>query len=205
LPVYRVDLPRRLTLVVALVLMVAPTSVLAREFPAADTPSGDGQSVHALHGVDHLTRERSVGRLQIRVFHWCQPGEMKTIEQPRVGAIDFNQKDVALIGTLLPSMNGALPFPFRSFEHVQNVPDERISGKIPNSFRKPQARSPKAGQGLLPQSCLIVHQARLAASRFMRDTSSDREDVSHWQAEAVGVAILQGFGPQAVGGRDGGD
>lgn len=150
--------------------MVAPTSVLAREFPAADTPSRDSQSVHALHAVDHLTRERPAGRLQIRVLHSCQP---------------------------------ALPFLFRSFEHVQNVPDERISGKIPNSFREPQARSPKARQSLLPQSCWIVHQARLAASRFMRDKSSDREDVPHWQAESVGVvAILQGFRPQAVGGRD---
>jgi TRAP-type C4-dicarboxylate transport system substrate-binding protein len=70
------------------------------------------------------------------VFHSCQPAAIKTIEQPRVGAIDFNQKDVALIGTLLPSMNGlALPFLFRSFEHVQNVPDERTSGNIPKIDR----------------------------------------------------------------------
>ena len=105
--------------------MVAPTSVLAREFPAADTPSGDGQSVHALHGVDHLTRERSVGRLQIRVFHWCQPGEMKTIEQPRVGAIDFNQKDVALIGA--KRLHDKLPEPIR-----ERIPEDlrvKISGQ----------------------------------------------------------------------------
>jgi hypothetical protein len=57
--VYRADLPRTLTLVVALLLIVvAPTSVFAREFCIADSRC-----------TGRLVAERSGGRLQIRVFH----------------------------------------------------------------------------------------------------------------------------------------
>jgi tripartite ATP-independent transporter DctP family solute receptor len=136
LPVYRADLPRTLTLVVALLLVVATTSVFAREFRAADTQSEDYPTVQALRYMGHLIEERSAGRLQIRVFHSRQLGEEKeTIEQTRVGAIDLNRTNVALIGTFVPSMNVlAMPFLFRSIEHLQKVLDGPIGTEILNSF-----------------------------------------------------------------------
>ena len=105
LPVYRADLPRTLTLVVALLLMLAaPTSVFAREFRAADTQSEDYPTVQALRYMGHLIAERTGGRLQIQVFHSRQLGEEKeTIEQTRAGAIDLNRTNVALIGNFVPA------------------------------------------------------------------------------------------------------
>jgi tripartite ATP-independent transporter DctP family solute receptor len=135
--VYRADLPRTLTLVVALLLTVAaPTSVFAREFRAADTQSEDYPTVQALRFMGRLVEERSGGRLQIRVFHSRQLGEEKeTIEQTRAGAIDLNRTNVALIGNFVPAMNVlAMPFLFRSIEHMQKVLDGPIGSEILNSF-----------------------------------------------------------------------
>jgi tripartite ATP-independent transporter DctP family solute receptor len=134
--VYRADLPRTIALVVALLLAVASTGVFAREFRAADTQNEDYPTVQALRYMGHLIEERSGGRLQIRVFHSRQLGEEKeTIEQTRVGAIDLNRTNAALIGTFVPSMNVlAMPFLFRSIEHLQKVLDGPIGHEILNSF-----------------------------------------------------------------------
>ena len=133
---YRADLPRTIALVVALLLAVASTGVFAREFRAADTQNEDYPTVQALRYMGHLIEERSGGRLQIRVFHSRQLGEEKeTIEQTRVGAIDLNRTNAALIGTFVPSMNVlAMPFLFRSIEHLQKVLDGPIGHEILNSF-----------------------------------------------------------------------
>jgi len=125
-----------LTLVVALLLTVAPTSVLAREFRAADTQNDDYPTVQALRYMGGLVEQRSGGRLQIRVFHSRQLGEEKeTIEQTRAGAIDLNRTNVALIGNFVPAVNVlAMPFLFHSIEHMQKVLDGPIGSEILDSF-----------------------------------------------------------------------
>jgi tripartite ATP-independent transporter DctP family solute receptor len=134
--VYRADLPRALAVIVALLCAVATTGVFAREFRAADTQSEDYPTVQALRYMGRLIEERSGGRLQIRVFHSRQLGEEKeTIEQTRVGAIDLNRTNVALVGTFVPATNVlAMPFLFRSIEHLQKVLDGPIGNEILNSF-----------------------------------------------------------------------
>jgi tripartite ATP-independent transporter DctP family solute receptor len=123
-------------LVVGLLLAAVTTSVRAREFRAADTQSEDYPTVEALRYMGRLIAERSAGRHQIRVFHSRQLGEEKeTIEQTRVGAIDLNRTNVALIGTFVPAMNVlAMPFLFRSIEHMQKVLDGPIGAAILDSF-----------------------------------------------------------------------
>lgn len=132
----RAELSRTMTLVVALLLAVATTSAFAREFRAADTQNEDYPTVQALLYMGSLVVERSGGRYQIKVFHSRQLGEEKeTIEQTRVGAIDLNRTNVALIGTMVPAMNVlAMPFLFRSIEHLQKVLDGPIGSEILDSF-----------------------------------------------------------------------
>jgi tripartite ATP-independent transporter DctP family solute receptor len=122
--------------VVALLLAAVSTGVVAREFRAADTQSEDYPTVQALRYMDSLVAERSGGRNQIRVFHSRQLGEEKeTLEQTRAGAIDLNRTNVALIGTMVPAMNVlAMPFLFRSVEHLQKVLDGPIGNEILGSF-----------------------------------------------------------------------
>jgi tripartite ATP-independent transporter DctP family solute receptor len=137
LPVYsRADLSRTVALVVALSLTAAATSAVAREFRTADTQNEDYPTVQALRYMGSLIAEKSGGRHQIQVFHSHQLGEEKeTIEQTRAGAIDINRTNVALIGTFVPAMNVlAMPFLFRSIEHLQKVLDGPIGSEILGSF-----------------------------------------------------------------------
>ena len=132
----RADLSRTMTLVVALFWMAASTGVFAREFRAADTQNEGYPTVQALHYLGSMVAERSGGRHEIKVFHSRQLGEEKeTLEQTRVGAIDLNRTNVALIGTMVPAMNVlAMPFLFRSIEHLQKVLDGPIGNEILGSF-----------------------------------------------------------------------
>src|ERR1700733_8188466 len=137
LPVYtRAGLSRTVTMFAALFVTAVLTSAPAREFRAADTQSEDYPTVQALRFMGRLIEEKTNGRLQIRVFHSRQLGEEKeTIEQTRAGAIDLNRTNVALIGTFVPAMNVlAMPFLFRSIEHLQKVLDGPIGNEILDSF-----------------------------------------------------------------------
>jgi tripartite ATP-independent transporter DctP family solute receptor len=134
LPVSSRAVQRIVTIVAA--LAAASTVAFAREFRAADTQAEDYPTVQALHFMGRMIAERSGGRDQIRVFHSRQLGEEKeTIEQTRAGAIDLNRTNVALIGNFVPAMNVlAMPFLFRSIEHLQKVLDGPIGSEILNSF-----------------------------------------------------------------------
>jgi tripartite ATP-independent transporter DctP family solute receptor len=112
------------------------TAATAREFRAADTQIEEYPTVQALLFMGRLIAEKTGGRDQIRVFHSRQLGEEKeTIEQTRAGAIDLNRTNVALIGSFVPAMNVlAMPFLFRSIEHLHKVLDGPIGNEILGSF-----------------------------------------------------------------------
>jgi tripartite ATP-independent transporter DctP family solute receptor len=109
---------------------------MAREFRAADNQPEDYPTVQALRFMGRLIAEKSGGKDEIRVFHSRQLGEEKeTIEQTRVGAIDLNRINVALIGSFVPATNVlAMPFLFRSTEHLHKVLDGPIGSEILDSF-----------------------------------------------------------------------
>ncbi|WP_375778322.1 TRAP transporter substrate-binding protein [Bradyrhizobium sp. ma5] len=132
----RAGLSRTITLAVALLFTAVSTSAFAREFRTADTQNEDYPTVQALNYMDRLIAERTGGRHHIVVFHSRQLGEEKeTLEQTRAGAIDLNRTNVALIGTMVPSVNVlAMPFLFRSLEHLQHVLDGPIGNDILNSL-----------------------------------------------------------------------
>lgn len=137
----RAELSRTGMIFVALLLAtfafgVCATGAVAREFRAADTQTEDYPTVQALRYMGALITERTGGRHEIKVFHSRQLGEEKeTIEQTRAGAIDLNRTNVALIGNFVPAMNVlAMPFLFRSIEHMQKVLDGPIGNEILGSF-----------------------------------------------------------------------
>jgi tripartite ATP-independent transporter DctP family solute receptor len=120
-------------------LLALPAAAGAREFRVADTQSEDYPTVQALLFMARIVEEKTGGRHHIRVFHSRQLGEEKeTIEQTRVGAIDLNRTNVAPIGFLVPAANVlAMPFLFRSFEHLHKVLDHTIGNEILASFERP--------------------------------------------------------------------
>ena len=147
LPVSSRSVQRVVAIVAALSLTAASTIVAAREFRAADTQAEDYPTVQALRFMGSMIAERSGGRDQIRVFHSRQLGEEKeTIEQTRAGAIDLNRTNGALIGNFVPAMNVlAMPFLFRSSEHLQKLTNGPIGNEILNSF-DPYQRDPATAE-----------------------------------------------------------
>ena len=119
---------------VALALIVAPGAGVstAREFRVADIQDENYPTVQALRFIDQLVTQRTNGRHRLRVFPSRQLGEeSQTIEQTRVGAIDINRINVAAIGNTVPVLNVlALPFLFRSLDHLYKVIDGRIGEDI---------------------------------------------------------------------------
>jgi len=91
--------------------------------------------------MDQLVTQRTEKRHSMRVFHSRQLGEeSQTIDQTRVGAIDINRINVGAIGNIAPILNVlALPFLFRSVDHLYKVIDGPIGEEIlaavePNGF-----------------------------------------------------------------------
>lgn len=123
-------------MVVALFLTVVSTAAFAREFRAADAQNEDYPTVQALEYMGRLVSERTGGRHSIRIFHSRELGEEKdTLMETRAGAIDLDRTNLALIGDLAPTTNVlAMPFLFRSVEHLQRVLDGPIGNEILNSF-----------------------------------------------------------------------
>jgi len=124
--------------VVLLVFCGAASATLrAREFRVADTQAENYPTVQALLHAGRLLATRSGGRHSFRVFHSHQLGEEKeTIEQTRVGAIDLNRTNVAPLGSIAPIANVlALPFLFRSVDHLHKVLDGPIGDEILSSFK----------------------------------------------------------------------
>ena len=121
-----------------LIALAAATIAGAREFRAADTQAEDYPTVQALQFMAKQVQEKTQGRHRIHVFHSRQLGEEKeTIEQTRVGAIDLNRTNVAPIGSLVPAANVlALPFLFRSFDHLHKVLDQTVGDEILAGFQQ---------------------------------------------------------------------
>src|SRR5262249_25857243 len=118
--------------------LALPPPAPAREFRVADNQSEDYPTVQALIFMARLVEERTGGRHTIRVFHSRQLGEEEeTIEQPRGGALQLDRTNVAPLGSLVPAANVlALPFLFRSFDHLHKVLDHEIGNDILAGFER---------------------------------------------------------------------
>jgi tripartite ATP-independent transporter DctP family solute receptor len=108
----------------------------AGELRAADTQAFDYPTVQALLRMGAIVEARTNGRYTIKVFHSRQLGEEKeTIEQTRVGAIDINRSSVGPFQSFVPAAGVlALPFLFRSPDHLHKVIDGPIGKEILAAF-----------------------------------------------------------------------
>lgn len=125
-----------LHLAVGLLLLTLGT-MQAREFRAADNQVEDYPTVQALQYMAQIVAERTNGRHTIRVFHSRQLGEERdTIEATKVGAIDINRTNIVPLGPYAPTVNVlAMPFLFRSVEHLHKVLDSDVGREILDSLQ----------------------------------------------------------------------
>ena len=105
---------------------------------AADTHADGYPTVEAVEHAGKLLSDWTNGRIQVKMFAGRQLGEEKdTIEQTIAGAIELNRVNLAPLNGIIPETAiPALPYIFRSIEHMHKVMDGEIGAEILASMEK---------------------------------------------------------------------
>ena len=112
------------------VVLALPAS--ARDFRSADVHPADYPTVQAVQYMGKLLDERSGGEMGVKVFPNAALGnERDTIEQLKIGGLDMMRINVAPLNNMVPeTIVPALPFLFRSKEHMHAVLDGPVGEEI---------------------------------------------------------------------------
>jgi tripartite ATP-independent transporter DctP family solute receptor len=121
---------------VASTLAGRPAFAQGATLRSADIHPDGYPTVEAVKHFGSLLSERTNGRYKVQVFHSAQLGqERETIEQTRFGVIDLNRINMGPFNNLIPeTFVPALPFIFRSVEHMRKVMDGAIGDQILKAF-----------------------------------------------------------------------
>ncbi|SHJ06570.1 tripartite ATP-independent transporter solute receptor, DctP family [Aureimonas altamirensis DSM 21988] len=103
---------------------------------SSDTHPDGYPTVEGVKYFGELIGERTNGRYAVEVYHSAQLGEEKdTIEQVRSGVIELNRVSMAPFnGTVRETIVPALPYIFRSEDHMHAVMDGPIGDQIKAAF-----------------------------------------------------------------------
>ncbi|ULJ72400.1 TRAP transporter substrate-binding protein [Rhizobium gallicum] len=103
---------------------------------SSDTHPDGYPTVEGVKYFGELVKERTQGRYSVEVYHSAQLGEEKdTIEQVRSGVIELNRISMAPFnGTVKETIVPALPYIFRSEDHMHRVMDGAIGDQIKKAF-----------------------------------------------------------------------
>ena len=103
---------------------------------SSDTHPDGYPTVEGVKYFSELVKERTGGRYAVEIYHSAQLGEEKdTIEQVRSGVIELNRVSMAPFnGTVKESIIPALPYIFRSEDHMHKVMDGPIGDQIKAAF-----------------------------------------------------------------------
>jgi tripartite ATP-independent transporter DctP family solute receptor len=121
---------RRWLLAAACMALAAPAA--ARDFRSAEIHPADYPTTKAVEYMGQLLKERSGGKLGVKVFPNGALGqERDTIEQLKIGGLDMMRINVAPLNNVVPeTIVPALPFLFRSEEHMHAVLDGPVGEQI---------------------------------------------------------------------------
>ncbi|MBK8182463.1 MAG: TRAP transporter substrate-binding protein [Candidatus Competibacteraceae bacterium] len=104
----------------------------ARDFRSSDTHPGDYPTVMGVKFMGERLKELSGGKLGIKVFPDSKLGQEKdTIEMIKIGGLDMVRVNVAPLNNIVPeTLALAMPFVFRSKDHMRKVVDGPIGDEI---------------------------------------------------------------------------
>lgn len=132
----------RLITAIAAGLLLALTAGCAREEPeiilrAADDHELSYPTTQGLVKMGELLETWSDGRIRVRVYPQAQLGsERETIRKTRQGLIDINRVNINPVTAIEPTLKAlALPYIFRSAEHMHAVVDGDIGTELLASLR----------------------------------------------------------------------
>lgn len=174
------------------VTLLSSRPAFAQSFRSADVHPPDYPTVKAVEEMGRLMKERSNGRLSLQVFHSGQLGDEKdTIEQTKIGALQFNRINMAPFNGIVPeSAVPSLPFVFRSTQHMRTVMDGKVGEDILAAFE------PHGFVGL----CFYDSGARSFYNRLRPITKPD--DMKGMKIRVIPsdifVALVQALGANAT-------
>lgn len=121
-------------------LLAAPVATVAHaaDFRSADIHPEDYPTVLAVRHMGELLKQRTNGRLSIKVYAQGSLGSEKdAIEQTKIGALQLVRVNAAAMNniceaTIVPTM----PFLFRSTDHMRHVLDGPVGDDILKSCEK---------------------------------------------------------------------
>ena len=104
----------------------------AKEFRSADVHPDDYPTVMAVKKMSEIISEKTGGKYTIKVFGNSALGSEKdTVEQVKLGALDMVRVNVAAFNNIVPeTIVPALPFLFKSKEHMRKVLDGPVGEQI---------------------------------------------------------------------------
>jgi len=125
-------------LVAGMVAAGIATTVAAKEFRSSDVHPEDYPTVMAVKFMSDQIKAKTGGKDSIKVYTMSQLGSEKdTIEQTKIGALDFVRINVAPMNNICPeTMVPTMPFLFRSKEHMRKVLDGPIGDEILKACEK---------------------------------------------------------------------
>jgi tripartite ATP-independent transporter DctP family solute receptor len=130
---------KRTTRIAAALAMAAIcVPVAAKEFRSSDVHPEDYPTVMAVKYMSDIIKQKTGGKDSIKVYTMSQLGSEKdTIEQTKIGALDFVRINVAPMNNICPeTMVPTMPFLFRSKEHMRKVLDGPIGDEILKACEK---------------------------------------------------------------------
>lgn len=103
-----------------------------REFLSTDTHPEEYPTVQAVKHMGRLLRERTDGRLDVKIYAGGQLGsEQDTLEITVFGGLDMNRVNLAPLNSIEPlTAIPALPFLFKSNAHMRHALDSAIGDEI---------------------------------------------------------------------------
>jgi tripartite ATP-independent transporter DctP family solute receptor len=104
----------------------------AKEFRSSDVHPDDYPTVMAVKFISDIMKQKTGGKDSIKVYPNSTLGSEKdTIEQTKIGALDFVRINVAPMNNICPeTMVPTMPFLFKSTAHMRKVLDGPIGDEI---------------------------------------------------------------------------
>jgi tripartite ATP-independent transporter DctP family solute receptor len=108
----------------------------AKEFRSSDVHPNDYPTVRAVGEISRIISEKTNGKYTIKVFPNSSLGSEKdTVEQVKLGALDMVRVNTAAFNNIVPeTVVPALPFIFKSKEHMRKVLDGPVGEEILKSL-----------------------------------------------------------------------
>jgi len=130
------NLIRKLATAAAISALMTAGSLAQTVLKSSDTHPDGYPTVEGVKFFGELVKERTQGRYAVEVYHSAQLGQEKdTIEQVRSGVIELNRVSMAPFnGTVKETIVPALPYLFRSEDHMHKVMDGAVGDQIKAAF-----------------------------------------------------------------------